>query len=113
MKLPKDATLRDLRPMLADPDAFVSRAYGVIHRAAKENGEVALRLGVMGTGQYPNYRIEHSESGEPITAYNGANHEPWPDGEKFDGAATWSDNTMTKSEVETLLGEIRNFTRKS
>lgn len=112
MKLPSDATLRDLKSMLSDPDAFVSRAFGVLHRVAKDHGDVAMRLGITGTGQFPNYRIEEATSGRPIIALNGANHEPWPEGEKFDGTGTWSEATMSKAEVEGLLGEIRGFSRK-
>ncbi len=112
MKLATDATLRDLLSRLADPDAFVSRTFGVMHKAAKTYGDVRMRLGITGTGQYPNYRIEDAD-GQPLMAINGANHEPWPEGETFDGAGTWSQASMTKQEVESLLGEIRNFARRS
>lgn len=79
MELPPDATLRDLKSMLADPDAFISRACGVIHRL-RRHGDVQMRLGVTGTGRFPNYRIEEAGSGKPIMAIDGANHEAWPDG---------------------------------
>ena len=111
MKLSKGATLREIRPMLADPEHFVSKAFGVIHKASKTDSSVRLRLGITGTGQYPNYRLEDA-TGKPTVAIDGANHEPWPEGEKFDGSDTWSDATMTRHEVESLLGEIRNFERK-
>jgi hypothetical protein len=110
MKIPKDATLREVRSMLDNPDVLVSRAFGVIHQLAKSHGEVRCRLGITGTGKFPNYRIE-APSGHPIMAINGTNHEPWPDGEAFDGATTWSEATMSKLEIEILLGEIRNFKR--
>lgn len=111
MNLPKNATLRDLLSTLDHPDAFISKAFGVINHATKEHGVVVMRLGITGTGKAPNYRIE-SANGEPIRAFNGANHEPWPDGESFTGRDTWSDETMSKADVEALLGEIRNFKRR-
>lgn len=112
MTIRRDATLRDAKSGLADPEHFISQAFGVMHRIAKDHGDVRLRLGVTGTGQFPNYRIEDANSGEAVAALNGANHEPWPEGEKFDGVGTWSESTMSKQEVEELLGEIRNFSRK-
>jgi hypothetical protein len=112
MKLPADATLRSLKPLLSDPDAYVSRAFGVMHRISKDHGDIQMRLGVTGTGQFPNYRIEEASTGNPIVPIDGVTHQEWPDHEKFDGVGTWSTATMSKSEVETLLGEIRNFTRK-
>ncbi|MEG3153464.1 hypothetical protein [Sphingomonas sp. RB1R13] len=112
MGVPKDSTLRTVMPLLADRDAFVSRAFGVMHRQTRDHGHVAMRLGITGTGQFPNYRIEDAATGRAIVAIDGANHEPWPDGERFDATGTWSDSTMSKSDVESLLGEIRNFTRK-
>lgn len=112
MGLPKDSTLRTVMPMLADPDAFVSRAFGVMHRQTREHGHVAMRLGITGTGQFPNYRIEDAATGRAIVAIDGANHEPWPEGERFDAIGTWSEATMSREDVEALLGEIRNFKRK-
>lgn len=112
MKLSKNATLRDVRALLANPEDFVRKAFGVIRTAWKEDNGVTLRLGITGTGQFPNYRIE-SSGGIPILALDGANHQPWPDGEQFDGVGTWSSTTMSKNEVEELLGEIRNFPKKS
>jgi hypothetical protein len=113
MSLSKSETLRTLKPRLADPETFVSRAFGVVHRYARSHGDVRLRLGITGTGQFPNYRIEDAESGEHLGAFNGANHEPWPEGENIQGVGTWSKATMSRGEVEELLGEVRNFTRKA
>lgn len=54
----------------------------------------------------------HAIGGEPIMAFNGANHKSWPESETFAGAGTWSEATMSKHDVEKLLGKIRNFSRK-
>ncbi len=110
--LPDDATLRDLLATLDNKDAFVSQVFGVAHHASKEHGDIVIRLGVTGTGKVPNYRIEDATSGMPIIAINGANHQPWPEGEEFSAPNNWSRATMTKAQIEELLGEIRNFKRK-
>lgn len=109
--LPDAATLRDILWNLVDADAFVSQVFGVAHRATKDHGEVQIRLGVTGTGRLPNYRVEHANTGEPIFAVDGANHQRWPNGESFSGLANWSTAVMTKAQVEALLGEIRDFQR--
>jgi len=110
--LAKNVTLRDIRSKLSNRESYVAAAFGVVHRAAREHGDIVMRLGVTGTGQAPNYRIE-TNSGEVLFAIDGSNHERWAAGERFDGADTWSQSVMTRTEVEELLGELRNFRRKS
>lgn len=109
VSLPKDATLRDVVTLLDKPENFVRQVVGVMHKAAKECGEVVMRLGITGTGHAPNYRIEHGEDGTPIMAIDGANHKAWADGESFSAAPNWSTAVMTKEEVANLLGEIRGY----
>ena len=107
--LPKDATLHDVLPSLDKPESFVRQVVGVLHEATKGHGNIVMRLGVTGTGQAPNYRIEHAAGGAPIMAFDGANHKPWPDGENFSSASNWSEAVMTKDEVANLLGAIRGY----
>ena len=109
VSLSKNATLRHIITLLDKPETFVRQVVGVMHQAAKECGEVVMRLGITGTGQAPNYRIEHAEDGSPIVAINGANHKAWADGENFSAAPNWSTAVMTKEEVANLLGEIREY----
>jgi hypothetical protein len=109
--LPKDVTLRDLLQKFENPDDFVRRAFGVLHDASKEHGDVVMRLGLTGTGKRPNYRLEEAATGRPIVAIDGNNHQPWPGDEDFTSAANWSERVMSKNEVAELLAEIRNFRR--
>ena len=109
--IPKNATLRDLLSGLSDKDAFVSGVFGVAHRAAKERGEINVRMGVTGTGKFPNYRVEDA-AGLPMYAINGANHERWPEGEEFSAPENWSTETMTNEEVKDLLAEVRNWQKR-
>ena len=108
--LPRDSTLRTIVDSLSDPDRFVSKAFGVMHVEAKKHGNVMLRLGITGTGQLPNYRIEDA-AGNPIEAFDGNTHNRWPDGSVFTASETWSRQAISKAEVETLLGELRGFSR--
>lgn len=105
--LPRDATIRDVLASLSNPESFVRQVVGVMHEAAREHGEIVVRLGITGTGKAPNYRVESATSGVPLIALDGANHQRWPDGENFSAANNWSSAAMTKDEVAKLLGEIR------
>ena len=107
--LKKNATLRDLLSSLDKPESFVRQVVGVMHEAAKEYGEIVMRLGVRGTGRAPNYRIKRAEGGAPLMALDGANHKRWADGENFAAAPNWSSAIMTKHELANLLGEIRGY----
>lgn len=107
--LPKDVTLRDVLPSLDKPKSFVRQVVGVMHEAAKDHGDIIMRLGVTGTGRAPNYRLESAAGGVPIMALDGANHKRWADGESFSSAPNWSTAVMTKDEVATLLGDIRGY----
>lgn len=112
MRLDPDATLRSVISSLLDPDDFVSRAFGVVHVATKEHGSVLMRLGVTGTGKLPNYRLDSAATGQPIVAIDGNNHAPWAGPSDISRPDNWSTATMTKGEIEALLGELRNFKRK-
>ncbi len=109
--LSKDAKLGDLLALLDNPEGYVREVFGVMHAANKAHGDIVVRLGVTGTGKFPNYRIEPSQGGEPIFAVDGANHKRWPEGENFGDPANWSSSTMSTDQVRDLLGDIRNYRR--
>ena len=109
MQLPADITLRDIRTRLADDDAYVRRVFGVMHRATRDHGDIAVRLGITGTGKIPNYRIETIGNGKPLFAVDGATHERWPDDYGFAQPGNWSAIATSYAEVRALLGEMRGF----
>ena len=101
--LSPDATLRELTVTLKDREEFVRAGLSVM-LAQPRREEIVLRLGVTGTGQLPNYRLERD--GAPFLALNGNGHRPWPAHEKFDGADTWSTAVMTLREVQELRRDL-------
>ncbi len=98
--------------MLPKAESFVRKVLGVMLQHKRAHGSVMMRLGITGTGQAPNYRIE-TEAGEPIVAIDGANHEPWPEGASFEGSENWSTATMSEQDIKELIGEIRPFAPKA
>lgn len=103
--LAENVTLRDLSRTLAEPEEFVRRVLGAMHVERKARGAIVVRLGRTGTGVAPNYRFD-APDGEPLVAYNGANHQPWPPNEKFDIGTNWSTITWTYDELASYRGEL-------
>jgi hypothetical protein len=80
MKLPPDATINDVLSTLTKPVEYLSRVYARMNAAQKAHEGVVVRIGVRGTGQIPNYRIDHAgESGQSMTAFDGQTHKPFTD----------------------------------
>ena len=106
--LPKDATFKDLKTPRDSTERFVRNVLGVMGKAQKEHGPILVRMGVTGTGQAPNYRVE-DPTGRPIFAIDGANHQPWPEGESFEGSENWSSASMLYEDVEEILRSITGY----
>jgi len=104
-------TLRELTPKLSKPETFVRAVIGIMHGAAKEHGDIVIRMGTTGTGKLPNYRIEAASTLEPIQAIDGNGHKPWTGAEDFTGPANWSTATMTRTDVEDVLIGITGYKR--
>lgn len=120
--LAQNATIADVRHKLAQPERYVRLVLSNIMAAEKEYGPVVVRIGVTGTGQFPHYRIDRREVRQildselmayvALQAFNGRNHLPLamvPEGEEGDILRDehWSTGDMTREQVMTLLGEIR------
>lgn len=120
--LADDATIRDVKHSLLQPERYVRLVLSNIIAAEKEYGPVVVRIGITGTGQLPHYRIDRRSKLEifdselvayvALQAFNGRNHHPLatvPEGEEGDILRDehWSTAAMTREEVMTLLGEIR------
>lgn len=103
LTLPKDFTLDELTTPRGDSERFARNVLGVMSKARKEHGPVSVRFGITGTGQAPNYRIEDAD-GLPLFAIDGANHQTWPDGERFEGRDTWSTASMSYEDVQSAIG---------
>lgn len=70
-----------------------------------------MRLGITGTGQGPNYRLENTD-GQAVVAIDGATHTTWPAHERFDSSENWSTATMSEEDIKLLIGEIRPYAPK-
>jgi hypothetical protein len=101
--IPSDSTVRSIVDRLADKEEYVRGAFGNLSRNVKEHGSACLRLGVMGEGQYPHYRIE-SPNREP-ECYDSRNHK-----EVFQHDLlrdeNWSTETTTLDDLRSLFAEI-------
>ena len=108
--LRQDSTLKDLRLSSKEAAAFVRKVIAVMRVVRRDDGDLLLRMGVTGTGVAPNYRLE-KQDGEPIVAIDGANHQPWPAGTRFDGLENWSTATMSYADVEDVISSLTGYQR--
>jgi hypothetical protein len=134
-----DATIADIVGRLNKPMEYVRSVLEHMWECRREFGSASVRIGVMGEGRAPNYRLEYAKEGMShaavFKAYNGLSHKPieglgqWNlTDEDFvaalDGTNTelpptpdhtlrgehWSSRVMRLEDVSTLLGQLR--TRK-
>ena len=106
-QLSADVTLWDVRASLKDEDKYVREALQTLRKERAAHPDVALRLGITGTGAVPNYRVE--ADGVALYAMDGATNSRWPAGFDFSNPENWSEKTMTFSEVEDVLKAIRKL----
>ena len=104
--LAKDVTPRDLPLTARDAEDVVRQMVGAMNKERRARGQIVVRLGVTGTGKAPNYRFD-APDGTPLVPYNGADHKPWPPGERFDDPRNWSESSWSYDELAAYLGEIR------
>ncbi|KKC24874.1 hypothetical protein [Sphingomonas sp. SRS2] len=118
--LPDGVTLADIAADLSKPERYVRLALANMLAAEKEHGPLALRIGKMGTGQIPHYRLDTVSEIElldaslthhfPVQSFNGRNHLALvTEGEESDilREEHWSQGKMTCLELAELLGQIR------
>jgi hypothetical protein len=124
--LPPDASLADVARTLLKPDDYVSHAYWNMKRLHDEHGEIVLRIGRMGTGKAPHYRLDKPtrfrlfDEGEEtvgfavVAAFNGRNHQALvQEGEEPEILRDehWSTTGSTLQEVEDVFRGIRGLKR--
>lgn len=128
MPLPQiapNATVADVVDRLKSPEDYVRGVLGNLFDHKAEGGAV-VRIGMMGRGLIPHYRLDRMSPGfslsdEPPTpvfsvigAFNGRNHKPLVG--ELEAADIlrdehWSRGFMTLDEVQTLIGVIRGARR--
>jgi hypothetical protein len=72
-----DATIADLAGRLNKPSEYVRKILERMWECKRAHGGALVRIGVMGEGRAPNYRIEYSDG--VFAVYNGLSHNPIED----------------------------------
>jgi hypothetical protein len=126
-KIPQDAVVEDVLATLANPEEYLRGAFEHLHQCYRERGAAVLRIGIMGRGIVPHYRVEYPhqrprffEEGEEtdfnvVGAFNGRNHKPLvPEGEEPEILRDehWSERATTYAKVRELLGQLRGYKHK-
>src|SRR5216683_6788374 len=130
MDLRDDATIADVADELNKPVEYVRQVVGHMWDCRRAHGDASVRIGVMGQGRAPNYRIEYRQLDDPtvFAAYNGLSHKEIEDvGEAnllvmlgmVDGINPdrtlrrehWSSRVMSLDNVSELLGRLRQQRR--
>jgi hypothetical protein len=108
-----DARIADVIDTLDDPVEYVRCVVGNFLAHNFDRQRATVRMGVSGKGIIPNYAIEQGgEAGifELRRCFHGRNHKEILE-DVFQGE-NWSSATMSFTEVQTLLGELRRRARR-
>src|SRR5260370_18068595 len=133
MDLRTDTTIAEVVGRLNKPAEYVRRVLEHMWDCKRQHGAASVRIGIMGAGRAPNYRIEyHKESmlrPAVFSVHNGLSHKDidglgqwnFSVGELLEGKpiqekppehhlddAHWSSKVMTLDEVSVLLGQLRS-----
>ena len=120
MPIPPDSTIASVHKagLLEDPEGYVRGVLENMGPCRRRHGAAYARIGVEGDGKAPNYQIEHEQhAGVPppasiFGAFRGRGHKPLVENEALQ-RHTWSTDAMPFDQVQSLLGEIRNFPKRS
>ena len=105
-QLQKDDTIIEAWPHLINQRLYVAGAYQKMRMCFKQHGNAEVRIGVLGTGQKPCYRItyKHLPKGdEVIFGSFWDTHDPLEN--EHAETNNWSTRTMSFTQVEAFLTE--------
>lgn len=120
-KIPNDATLLGLTGKRDQREEYVRRVLANFYKLGPGKDAFLLRIGTQGKGHSPHYKLEcpvvdkvqggpEGASQQTFVIYNGLNHEEMTAFEIRDTRDEhWSSKTMTFSEVESYLRDLRTF----
>jgi hypothetical protein len=129
MDLRDDATITDVVDELNKPIEYVRQVLEHMWNCRREHGDASVRIGLMGQGRAPNYRIEYRPNDPTVfAAYNGLGHKEIEDlgeanllvmlgvveGTNPDRTLRrdhWSSRVMSLDDVSKLLGRLRQRSR--
>jgi hypothetical protein len=107
--LQSDATITDALPGIIGKEEYVRQIVGNLMECKRAHGNASVRIGITGDGTAPYNRISYFNDAEKEIAFGafvGAN--PFKNSMRVNDD-TWSTASMTFAEVQTLLGELRQF----
>ena len=116
-----EATSRidDVLHTLADPVEYIRGIVGSFVEYRFDKADSVIRIGISGLGIVPNYSIETPCDPDPSRmnsrvskrhVFNGRNHREFLDDCPI--GESWSSESMTFTEVQTLLGRLRESKKK-
>ncbi|MGB8276535.1 MAG: hypothetical protein WCF20_01155 [Methylovirgula sp.] len=114
-----DSHIKDVLHTLSDPEEYVRGILAIFLARKFNRDEATIRVGVSGTGVFPNYCIEEGfiaitlpSLDRPISCYrrrtvfSGRNHREILE-DQFKGES-WSLTAMNFIEVQAILGQLRD-----
>jgi hypothetical protein len=104
-----DATLHDIVDTHPKPRSFVAGIRHIMFKTEKDRGPVVVRIGVMGEGISPNFRIDAANGLWSLGAFDGVSYQPF---NAVDRIGNWSTARMSLPEVDMLLTELTRLKRK-
>jgi hypothetical protein len=104
MAIPPDSTVESIFHTLVRPLDYVPTAYGKLNAGNRIHPPAVIRIGCMGDGKFPNYRIEHSTG--LMGPFNGQTHGPLANADNAQ-EENWSQKSMTFDELRLLLQQLR------
>jgi len=102
-RIPSNSTVRTIVDLLADKEDYIRGVIGHLIARYNTDKSAMVRIGVMGTGSYPNYRIE--SVGHVHECYDGRNHERIFERDALQDE-NWSTATMVLEDLRTLFAEV-------
>ena len=103
-----DATLRDVRHSLLEPEKLLRDILSTMNDCRREKGNCLVRIGITGEGKAPYHKVAYLDGHgqeQLYGSYFGRNRD-----EKYQvHTDTWSTKTMTYEEVQQVLADVTGF----
>jgi len=104
-----NATITDALPTLANKEEYVRAILGNLMDCKRKHGNAIVRIGIAGTTKVPSHKVSYVDAaGEEVIFGAYAGKAPGKDDVLVRDDA-WSSASMSFPEVQSLLGELRNF----
>jgi hypothetical protein len=107
-KIAPDATLEDVLPTLVKPEDHVATVLATMQPCRKQHGNAHVRIGITGTGKVPYHKVVYTDQ-DGVEQHYGSFNGLHPDVGLKVHESTWSSRSMSFSEVQSLIGEIRGY----